>query len=64
MNKLALLIPKDSLYYDIDFEFCDQANKSANQIIYEHFLLYIKQLKIEDLKSKEKNKCETDNFED
>ena len=67
MNNLALLIPRDSLHFDIDFEFSNKENKTANQIIYEHFLLYIKQLKIEDLKNEEKNKkneCETDNFEE
>jgi len=56
MNNLALLIPRDSLHFDIDFEFSNKENKTANQIVYEHFLLYIKQLKINEIKREEKNK--------
>jgi len=56
MNNLALLIPRDSLHFDIDFEFSNIENKTAKQIVYEHFLLYIKQLKINEIKREEKNK--------
>lgn len=44
MHNTTIIIPKDNLHFDITIEF-NNNGRTFNQIIKEHFLLYIKEIK-------------------